>query len=83
MPRLNQTTADRQRTAVVHALDCYTADRRRAGDDSRQIAERLGFDYQLLRLRKQSPENFKLGELQRIANVLNVSLATLIGASDE
>ena len=79
MPRLPKTQAQRQRDAVVRALDVYFAERKRSGSDYLHTAAALGVPYATLRRRTHAPETFTLGELQSIANTLNVSLSTLLG----
>ena len=74
MPRLPKTTAQRQRDAVVSAIDG-----KRNGRDSRAAAAALGIPYITLWRRLKAPEDFTLGELQSIANTLNVSLPALLG----
>lgn len=79
MPRLAKDAIERQREAVLHAIDVYTADRIREGDDCETIAKRLGFGYCTLHSRKKNPEKFTLAELQRMANVMNIPLGTFLG----
>lgn len=80
MPRLPQTQADKQYKTVRYHIAAYIDDRTRAGWDSRQIASALGFNYATLLSRRNNPQSFTLEELQRIANVLNITVPTLIGA---
>ena len=79
MPRLPKTTAQRQRDAVVSAIDGYIAAGKRNGRDRHAAAAALGVPYVTLWRRMKYPEDFTLGELQSIANVLNVSLPALLG----
>ena len=79
MPRLPNTTSQRQRDAVVRAIDGYIAAGKRNGRDSRAAAAALGVPYITLWRRLKAPEDFTLGELQSIANTLNVSLPALLG----
>lgn len=79
MPRLPQSRADRQQTAILRAIDTYAAERKRAGQSMESTARALGFEYQTLNHRRHRPESFTVGELQRIANTLNVSLIALLG----
>ena len=83
MPRLKQSTADRQQSSVVAHIDVYTCSRRRAGADCENIAHSLGMAYKTLQRRIRCPSDFTLGELQHIANTLNISLARLIGAAGD
>ena len=79
MPRLPKTQAQRQRDAIVRAVDGYFAECKRSGRDYLHTAAALGVPYATLRRRTHAPETFTLGELQSIANTLNVSLSTLLG----
>ena len=79
MPRLPKTTAQRQRDAVVRAIDGYIAAGKRNERGSRASAAALGVAYVTLWRRMKYPEEFTLGELQTIANVLNISLPALLG----
>ena len=79
MPRLPKTTVQRQRDAVVRAIDSYIAAGKRNGRDRHAAAATLGVAYVTLWRRMKYPEDFTLGELQTIANVLNVSLPALLG----
>ena len=91
MLRLPKTTAQRQRDAVASAIDGYIAAGKRNGRDSRAAAGKrngrdsraaaaaLGVPYITLWRRLKSPEDFTLGELQSIANTLNISLPALLG----
>lgn len=79
MPRLSKTQAERQCDAIVRAVDGYFAECRRAGRDRYEAAASLGIPYTTLRRRTMSPESFTLGELQSIANTLNLSLPSLLG----
>ena len=82
MPRLPQSWADRQQTAVLRAIDAYAAERKRAGQTLETTARTFGFEYQTLNHRRQRPETFTLAELQRIASTLNISLMTLLGEKE-
>ncbi len=79
MPRLAQSTAEKQARSVNSQLSAYIYERERAGWDKDRISRALGFPYSTLRLRRQNPEKFTLGELQGIANTLNITVSTLIG----
>ena len=79
VPRLSMTEGERQMRCVIERIDAYRADRERAGWDCYRIAESLGLSYMTLQNRIKRPEGFKLVELQRVANVLNITVATLIG----
>ena len=81
MPRLTKNLAQRQRDAVVRAIDAYLAECKRAGRDYPSTANALGVPYATLRRRTKSPENFTLGELQSIANTLNITIASLLGCT--
>ena len=83
MPRPPKTTAQRQRDAVVRAIDGYIADGKRNGRDSRVAADALGVHYVTLWRRMKYPEDFTLGELQTIASVLNISLPALLGGQTD
>lgn len=83
MPRLPKTTAQRQRDAVVRAVDGYFAERKRSGCDCYAASAALGVAYSTLRRRTLDPGTFTLSELQSIANTLNVSLASLLGEKGE
>ena len=47
-----------------------------------ELAERIGMNKCTLYRKRKFPYTFKLDELVRIANVLNVSLFRLIGGTD-
>lgn len=79
MPRLPLTKAQRQRLALVRTIDGYIGERRRAGAGHREIAMSLGLGYTTLREKLAKPERFRLDEIQYIANVLNLSVAKLLG----
>ena len=79
MPRLPKTTDQQQRDADVRAIDGYIAAGKRNGRDRHASAAALGVPYVTLWRRMRYPEDFTLGELQTIANVLNVSLPALLG----
>lgn len=79
MPRLTKTHAEAQQEAVVKALDVYFCERKRAGVDHNSIAKPFGICYTTLRHKMQRPGSFRLDELQRIANVLNISISRLLG----
>lgn len=83
MPRLPQSRADRQQTAVLRAIDAYAAERKRAGQTMKMTARTFGLEYQTFNHRRKRPETFTLAELQRIANTLNISLMTLLGEKGE
>lgn len=82
MPRLPQSLADRQCTAILARLDAYIGAQRRAGRDSKQIAKQLGFSYGTLKNRRERPLDFTLRELQGIANVMNIKIETLLGQKE-
>ena len=79
MPRLPLTKAQHQRLALVRTIDGYIGERRRAGAGHREIAMSLGLGYTTLREKLAKPERFRLGEIQFIANVLNISISRLLG----
>ena len=79
MPCLPKTTAQHPRTAEVSAIDGYIAAGKRNGRDRHAAAAALGVPYVTLWRRMKYPEDFTLGELQSIANTLNVSLPALLG----
>ena len=79
MPRLSKTQAQRQRDSVVRAIDGYLAECKRGGRDFKATSRALGVPYATLRRRTADPATFTLGELQSIANTINVSLPALLG----
>ena len=83
MPRLKQSTAERQQSAIVAHIDVYTCSRRRAGADCENIAHSLCMAYKTLQRRLRCPSAFTPGELQHIASAMNISLARLIGAAGD
>ncbi|MCI8388947.1 MAG: hypothetical protein HFE63_10860 [Clostridiales bacterium] len=79
MPRLAKTQAEKQQESILRWLDIYTGERSRAGSDSETIARSLGFAYSTLYKRRKNPWDFTLAELQRMANVMNITISTLLG----
>ena len=82
MPRLTITHAEAQQAAVLRALDVYIGERRRAGADHQNIAKSLGLGYSTLRAKMLKPGTFRLDELQRIANTMNISISKFLGESN-
>lgn len=82
MPRLSKTTAEKQLDALRDAVDVYLMRRTRDGVDCITAAAALGFKYSTLRDRRKHPETFTVGEIQRIANTLNVTIPTLLGENN-
>lgn len=82
MPRLAKSKEDKQRQSLVDAIDLYMIGKIRSGADSRTAARSLGIPYSTLNKRRQNPGNFTLREIQFIANVLNVSVPSLLGEKD-
>lgn len=78
MPRLSRTTAEKQLDAIRDAVDIYMMKRTRDGVDCNTAAAALGFKYSTLRDKRKRPETFTVGEIQRIANTLNVTIPTLL-----
>ncbi len=81
MPRMSEKERERQCKNVVERIDAYTAACRRKTPrmEREQIAASLGFNYVTLWSRLKHPEMFTFRELQNIASVLNITVATLIG----
>ena len=82
MPRLTRTTAEKQLEALKDAVDIYMMKRTRDGVDCATAAAALGFRYSTLRDRRKRPETFTIGEIQLIANALNVTIPTLLGENN-
>lgn len=82
MPRLSQTVAEKQLDALRNSVDIYMMKRTRDGVDCSTAAAALGFKYSTLRDRRKRPETFTIGEIQRIANTLNVTIPTLLGENN-
>lgn len=82
MPRLPKSKEDKQRQAIVNAVDLYMIGKTRSGVDARTAAAAFGFSYSTLLNRRKNPGNFTLREIQSIANVLNVSVPTLLGGGE-
>ena len=82
MPRLTLTKQERQCASIQRELDAYICERRRAGVDCHTVAKTLGFGYTALNKKRKAPALFTFGELQRVASVLNISLARLIGGEE-
>lgn len=79
MPRLPKSREDRQRQAIIDAIDLYMIGKTRSGVDARTAAATLGINYSTLLNRRKNPGGFTLREIQSIANVLNISVPTLLG----
>lgn len=82
MPRLSRTTAEKQLDAIRGAVDIYMMKRTRDGVDCNTAAAALGFKYSTLRDKRKRPETFTVGEIQRIANTLNITIPTLLGENN-
>lgn len=82
MPRLSRTAAEKQLDAIRDAVDIYMMKRARDGVDCNTAAAALGFKYSTLRDKRKRPETFTVGEIQRIANTLNVTIPTLLGENN-
>lgn len=82
MPRLSRTAAEKQLDAIRDAVDIYMMKRTRDGVDCNTAAASLGFKYSTLRDKRKRPETFTVGEIQRIANTLNVTIPTLLGENN-
>lgn len=82
MPRLSRTAAEKQLDAIRDAVDIYMMKRARDGVDCNTAAAALGFKYSTLRDKRKRPETFTIGEIQRIANTLNVTIPTLLGENN-
>lgn len=82
MPRLSRTAAEKQLDALRDAVDVYMMKRTRDGIDCKTAAAALGFKYSTLRDKRNRPETFTVGEIQRIANTLNVTIPTLLGENN-
>lgn len=80
MPRLSQTQADKQREAVKRKIGAYVFRNQIDGIAMSESASRLGMTYDTFKRRCKKPGTFTLAELQFIANVLNVSLVSLLDA---
>lgn len=79
MPRLPKSKEDKQRQAIIDAIDLYMIGKTRSGIDARTAAATLGIKYSTLLNRRKNPGGFTLREIQSIANVLNISVPTLLG----
>lgn len=77
-----ETTAQRQRDALVFRIKRYLIDRKREKFGCHQTADSLGMEYHTLRRRLTFPETFTLGELQQVAEGLGVPLAELFERRD-
>ena len=82
MPRLSRTTAEKQLDAIRDAVDIYMMKRARDGVDCNTAAAALGFKYSTLRDKRKRPETFTVGEIQRIANTLYITIPTLVGENN-
>ncbi len=82
MPRLSESKADRQAKDLAEKIDSYTRRelRENKNADCESLAKKLGFRcYGTFRRRILNPKDITLGELQRVANAMNVSLGSLLG----
>lgn len=78
MPRLSQTQADKQFEAIKRRIGAYVFHNQINKIPVSESASRLGMSYDTFMRRCKKPGSFTLAELQFIANVLNISLASLL-----
>lgn len=83
MPRLPKSESERQYEAVRRHIREYLYDGCKSGGHE-AAALRLGMKYaRLNRLSRCETDKFTLGELQTIANTLNITIPTLLGIKEK
>ena len=80
MPRLSKSQHEKQNDNIRYVI-AGNLEKLRIG--KYEFASKIGFGgYATFLKRWKSPDEFTLGDLRRIANVVNISLNTLLGNPD-
>ena len=79
MPRINDKERARIRKSVLKEIE---AGRTALHLTKQEFVEKLGINYKTFYNRLQTPDDFKLDELLKIANELNISIYRLLGIRD-
>lgn len=83
MPRLAKTEREKQLDAVAKRIQHYYDDTRRERKlDCYTAARAMGLSYDTMLRKISNPSRFTLGELQSVANAMNISLFTLISGKE-